>query len=60
LLVDSQTEYSITDYLCCGDKTVRRAIAARELPAVRVGNRLKVRVCDLDAWLDARTIGKAE
>lgn len=36
--------------------TIRRAVADGSLPAYRVGNRYRVRVTDLEAWIDAARI----
>jgi excisionase family DNA binding protein len=44
-------------YCGCSHKTLRREIAARRLTALRIGNRIKFRRSDLDAWLDSKTIG---
>jgi excisionase family DNA binding protein len=39
-----------------GERTIRRAIRAGELPGYRVGNRVLVSIGDIDRWLSAQRI----
>ena len=41
------------------DRTIRRAIAAGELPGYKFGKALRVRVDELDAWATAKVIPSA-
>ena len=48
------------DYLSCSKQTVRRYIAAGELPAYRVGARaVRLRLADIDAMLRRIPVGEA-
>lgn len=40
-------------------RTIRRAIAAGELPGYKVGSAVRVRVDELDAWMASKAIPNA-
>jgi excisionase family DNA binding protein len=57
---DAQSDLLALKETSVSVRTSRAAIAAGELPAVKVGREFKVRRADLDAWLAARAVKPRE
>lgn len=43
-------------YLGTTERHIQRLWAERRIPAVKVGRKVRFRVRDLDAWIDAHTV----
>ncbi|MBA7645993.1 hypothetical protein ES703_53754 [subsurface metagenome] len=46
----------VARYLHLHYETVRRRVAAGEIPAVKVGGLWRVRSCELEEWLDKQRV----
>jgi len=45
--------------LALSERTIRRAIAAGDLPAYKVGKSVRIRRADLEAWLESKRLPNA-
>jgi len=45
----------IAEYLAITVRAVRSLVAGRQLPVIKIGQRVRVRRADLDAYLEANT-----
>lgn len=45
----------IADYLAVSERAVRDLVSRRQLPVVKIGQRVRVHRADLDAYIAART-----
>ena len=46
-------------YLCASTRTARRIIASGEIPAYRVRGRVMVKFSDVELWLEANRVARA-
>ena len=48
------TLVEVADYLRVSAKTIRRLVAGRKLPCIRLGRVLRFQPADVDRWVEAR------
>jgi len=46
---------AVADYLSISERAVRDLVTRRQLPVIKIGQRIRVRRTDLDAYLAANT-----